>query len=851
MNFKFVLTLLIGLTINQLKAQFIFNEPFFDVPSINANGWGVLNSSGPTIGTVPQGWFQGNPAVFGAFAAPGTNEYIAANFNAVAGTGTISAWLVSAAMPMVNGTTISFYTRIPAGPVFPDRLELRLSTAGAASTLSAAPMAVGSYTTLLLSVNPTLNTTAYPNTWTQFTATVTGVPYLTFCSAAFRYFVTNGGPTGANSSYIGVDSYQVNTPCTSVTAIPSSATICPGQSVTLEAKNSIAYTWLPGGATTETISVSPTVTTTYTLQGTFPGCPNTQTTVTVFVPTPTISINATSTIVCASGSTSLTASGGTSYTWSPGATLNTTNGANVVASPTGNTTYTVIGFDGTCSNTSTIQISIAAAVNPTVNSSSPNYCIGGNPVTLTANGASTYTWSPAISLNTNTGAVVSATPQVNTTYTLTGAIGSCTADRTISINVIPESTVGITAANNPICIGGTGTNLTGSGAVSYTWAPSGTVGNSINVNPTTNTTYTVIGQTSIGCVTLPSVITVSVNPPINPTVSASTPSVCSTKTLNLSVLPSGPGFSYTWTPTAQIQGSTSTATIIARPNIIGNVVYSVTVFNGICAETQTISIQSFECIPPTSSFTTITSNSVCTTECVTFTATSTGGQPLSYQWIFPGGTPSSSTDPEPEVCYSAKGNYSVTLITTSPFGSDTTRKNNYINVADIPDFVVAFGDTLVKIGQSAPISAIGADFYSWSPGASVACPTCSNTTAQPITTTEYVVTGYNSPVCFKTDTILVRVDPTCGDFFVPNAFSPNGDGLNETINVHGFCLKTFTLQIFNRWGEKVFETSSKTDSWDGTYKGKALDTGVFVYKADGTTIDNKTFSIKGNITLIR
>jgi gliding motility-associated-like protein len=109
----------------------------------------------------------------------------------------------------------------------------------------------------------------------------------------------------------------------------------------------------------------------------------------------------------------------------------------------------------------------------------------------------------------------------------------------------------------------------------------------------------------------------------------------------------------------------------------------------------------------------------------------------------------------------------------------------------------------------------------------------------------------NSPYCKVQDTVTVIVDINCGDFFIPNVFSPNGDGLNDMINVHGRCITTFNLQIFNRWGEKVFETSSLSESWDGTFRGQKLDTGVFVYKADGISIDGQEFKLKGNITLIR
>jgi gliding motility-associated-like protein len=99
---------------------------------------------------------------------------------------------------------------------------------------------------------------------------------------------------------------------------------------------------------------------------------------------------------------------------------------------------------------------------------------------------------------------------------------------------------------------------------------------------------------------------------------------------------------------------------------------------------------------------------------------------------------------------------------------------------------------------------------------------------------------------FSTQTIT-----TSAGFFIPNVFSPNGDGLNDDINIHGFCIATFNLKIFNRWGEKIFETTDKALGWDGTFRGKAMDTGVFIYAVDGITIEKKPFTKKGNITLLR
>jgi gliding motility-associated-like protein len=87
--------------------------------------------------------------------------------------------------------------------------------------------------------------------------------------------------------------------------------------------------------------------------------------------------------------------------------------------------------------------------------------------------------------------------------------------------------------------------------------------------------------------------------------------------------------------------------------------------------------------------------------------------------------------------------------------------------------------------------------------------------------------------------------------FVPTAFSPNKDGINDVLYVRGVCLETLNFLVFNRWGQKVFETTDINKGWDGTFNGQEMNTDVFVYRLEGKTYDGKGFSSKGNVTLIR
>ncbi len=194
--------LLAGVAAGTLQAA-NFSEDFENVPALfSTGGWVNINKS-DFQGTNPT-WGQGSTAVF-----PGqTGGYAAANFNATTGASTISLWMLTPQMTFLNNDTITFYTRTTTGQ-FPDRLELRLSLAGASTNVGATSTSVGDFTTLLLTVNPNLTTTGYPTTFTQYTVTISGLSGPTTGRLGFRYFVTNGGPSGANSDYIGVDTLRV------------------------------------------------------------------------------------------------------------------------------------------------------------------------------------------------------------------------------------------------------------------------------------------------------------------------------------------------------------------------------------------------------------------------------------------------------------------------------------------------------------------------------------------------------------------------------------------------------------------------------------------------------------------
>ena len=178
-----------------------FSEGFDD---LILPGWILQNNASP-LGTTD--WFPGIDTVFPAHAGAPT-AYIAANYLTAGDHGTISNWMLTPELALVNGDTISFWTRAPAGTTFPDRLEMRLSTAGASTNVGTFATDVGVFTTLLLDINPTLVVGGYPGTWTQYSATLSGIPASATGRIAWRYFVTDAGLLGTNADYIGIDTVE-------------------------------------------------------------------------------------------------------------------------------------------------------------------------------------------------------------------------------------------------------------------------------------------------------------------------------------------------------------------------------------------------------------------------------------------------------------------------------------------------------------------------------------------------------------------------------------------------------------------------------------------------------------------
>jgi hypothetical protein len=371
----------------------------------------------------------------------------------------------------------------------------------------------------------------------------TGTSFVTPTLAAGNYTYYVGAFTCGPSATRTAISLLVN-PSPVVTV--SNATICVGSSTVVTASGANTYTWNPGAMVGASQNLSPIVTTVYTVSGTSGGC-TAPTTMTVFVDNmPTTAV--TSATLCSGFTTTLVASGATTYSWEPGSLT----GSSQALNPMSTTVYTVVGANGSCSNSATGTITVYTS--PVITVSDATICSGTSTV-MTAGGASTYTWIPGNFV----GATQTLSPAGSTNYTITGSDGTCASSNTMNITVHITPTV--TVNSGTICAGESFT-MVPANAVSYTFSSGSAV-----VSPTTHSSYTVTGTSAEGCVSSPGAVsTVSVNNVPNITISGPG-ALCQGQTINLTA---NGASSYTWSTGANSPGIVLTPTANGSYSVTGS-----------------------------------------------------------------------------------------------------------------------------------------------------------------------------------------------------------------------------------------------------------------------------------------
>jgi hypothetical protein len=494
----------------QVLLQEDFNYPFNPA----AAGWDVQNLSQVT-NTSTTFWQQGDAYNYFAAFNGQMYDYLSADYfgTDVNAAGTISNWLITPPLIIYNGAVLQFATRtesVGAANLYPDRMQVRMSTVASASVIPAGVNSVGSFSNMLLDINPNLvvgtssavsngSVNGYPNVWTVYTVAVTGVTGTVTGRFAFRYFVTNGGLQGANSLYIGLDAVRYTLPCG--LSVPNYS-ICAGNSATLTANGALSttgYLW-DNSSTSSSIVVSPTATTVYTLipyNGTMQ-CGNTLTSTVTVGSSLSFSIASTASAICAGSSATLSAlSPATTFSWNTGSTSNT-----IVVSPTVTTTYSVTGIIPApgCSGGTSYSLIVNALPQLNLSTTPDPICFNDTDtmIVLQASGG-IYHFVFGSTVNP----VSVSTPSPNTYPVDVFGVGANGCGKMQLFNIVVSETPTLITLNvkSPVCTGNA-IKLQAGGANSYTWSGAAT-GTSSSFSFTTLTpgtlNFSVIGTNTEGC----------------------------------------------------------------------------------------------------------------------------------------------------------------------------------------------------------------------------------------------------------------------------------------------------------------------------------------------------------------
>ena len=191
---------------------------------------------------------------------------------------------------------------------------------------------------------------------------------------------------------------------------------------------------------------------------------------------------------------------------------------------------------------------------------------------------------------------------------------------------------------------------------------------------------------------------------------------------------------------------------------------------------------------------------------------------------------------------------SLVTVTATTFCVKNAVTTHYVAVNPLP-IINTISDTTITIQDVITLTTTGGEIYSWSPDIYLNCNDCSDPIASPDETTTYQVTVTDSNGCVSSRTINIEV--LIPDLFIPSGFSPNGDGVNDLVEVRSLSIVSMNIKIYDRWGALIFESNDQERSWDGTFNGTNLDAGVYVYKFESKMVDGMKIEQSGTITLFR
>ncbi len=229
---------------------------------------------------------------------------------------------------------------------------------------------------------------------------------------------------------------------------------------------------------------------------------------------------------------------------------------------------------------------------------------------------------------------------------------------------------------------------------------------------------------------------------------------------------------------------------------------------------------------------------------------------VTWSWDFPNGNSSNQQNPSAQT-YTTAGNFTVSTIAINSSGCKDTAIQN-IDIYPLPTVSMP-GTITVQNGFPVTIPAIysaNTIIWSWSPAQGLSCTDCPQPTAGPKFNTDYTVTFTDQNGCVNTGLFHIIVICKNANLFMPNTFSPNGDGSNDVFYPRGKGLdRVKSLRIFDRWGEVVFEKNNfpvndPLYGWDGTYQGKKPQAGVYIYQVEVYCDNGDVIKLDGNVALI-
>jgi len=668
-------------------------------------------------------------------------------------------------------------------------------------------------------------------------------------SLYYHAIITGTGWPGSGCGTAVSTPVQVTVSPSPVADAGTGITICQGSCGNLTGTGGASYNWQPGNMGTQNITVCPTVTTTYSLTVTdASGCTATDN-VTVVVSNASVTASP-DVSICNGNNTILIASGpnGNTYSWTPSGSLTGANTANPTASPTVTTTYVVTSTNTNgCTAADSVVVTVTSAPPITV-SNDTALCSGGS-VTLTASGANSYSWQPG----NQSGSSITVNPFSTTTYTVTGNNNNCLTVDSVVVNIAPPPAV-FAGPDFAICNGTHATLNVSTAASNYTWQPSTSIigsntAQSIVIDPTANTSYTVTVTAANGCISRDT-INVAVNVP--PTVTATSPDNTICAGSNTTVSASGAS-SFVWIPSVGLQNPNQASTT-ANPSTTTTYQVVGTSANG-CMDTASITIT----VNPLPGVYLTSTPTECgdTTGTIVYNGAVNGTAPYTY-------TIGSQTYSQSQFPLQGFGQGTYTVITTDANGCSSSQvvwvgmqNTSFVSGAASP----MFGVHPLPVGFGASGSS-GLTNYHWDFGDGVGTANSQSANYVYNSTGTYVVvvTAWNDLYgCAVQDTLTIEVVDEAV-VKLPNVFTPNSDGTNDFFSADISGVKDMKVEVYNRWGNLVFDGSQNGLSsspqtltlWDGkANSGNMSADGVYYYVINAVGYDGNQYPFNGFIQILK